>query len=155
MISVWLRPPHPGDWHTHDDPVRKGLALSPLLSPCLFENTYNQYSSSLVLGPNQTRAAAGTAGRTSMADSQRAGTVSSTKARSHCVSDDNVCHYKKSQLFLTQVALKALRHSPICALGPLQTRFCFYFAAQVSKYPSKCVISVSSPLQPSLQSHLD
>lgn len=82
------------------------------------------------------------AGRTSMADNQRAGTLSSTKARSRCVSDHNVCHYKKSQLFLTPVAFKALRHSPICALGK-QTRFCFYFAAQVSKHP--CDIRVLSP----------
>lgn len=43
---------------------------------------------------------------------------------------------QNSELFITQAAVKS--HST-CTLGPLQTRFCFYFGARVSKYQMKPV----------------
>lgn len=63
---------------------------------------------------------------------------------------------QNSELFITQVAVKS--HST-CTLGPLQTRFCFYFGAQVSKYQMKPLsvfyLCPYSPMQRSFESHLD
>lgn len=72
---------------------------------------------------------------------------SSINACSYCTSSVFACEILR--LFITEVAVKSLKTITYLHDWPLQTHFCFYFGAQVSKYqvtppPSPdCVISVS------------
>lgn len=66
--------------------------------------------------------------------------VSSTKASCPCISADFVLRlHRILSYLLLKWLLKAFRHSSTYTLGSLPTRFCFYFAAQVSKYQVKAL----------------
>lgn len=72
---------------------------------------------------------------------------SSIKACSYCTSSVFACEILR--LFITEVAVKSLKTITYLHDWPLQTHFCFYFGAQVSKYqvtpppfPRLCYICV-------------